>query len=128
MLCNLLQSGAHAMFFLAFSLLQNWPLSYRWIEMAKYQLTILLKWLYFFLVFFFVYNDGNSFSSIFMVCGNMDLLVLETRVQGISQGFNIFAKFSLSVNNLIIILLQIATWSFNVLTSPTKTKMNLVAN
>ncbi len=80
--------------------------------MAKYQVKILLKWLYFLFLFFFVYNDGDSFSSIFMVCGNMDLLVVETRLQGTSQGFNIFAKFILLVNNLVIILLQIATLFF----------------
>jgi hypothetical protein len=48
-----------------------------------------------------------------MVCGNMDLLVVEIRLQETIQGFNIFAKFILVVNNLVIILLQIATWSFN---------------
>jgi hypothetical protein len=81
---------------------------------AKYQVTILLKWSYFifFIFFYFVYNDGDSFSSIFMVCGNMDLLVGETWLQGTSQGFNIFAKFILLVNNLVIILLQIATLFF----------------
>jgi hypothetical protein len=78
-----------------------------------------------FLNIIFVYNDGDSFSSIFMVCGNMDLLVVETRLQGTSQGFNIFAKFIFVVNNLVKILLQIATWFFNILTSPTKTKINL---
>lgn len=60
-----------------------------------------------------MYNDGDSFSSIFMVCANMYLLMVETRFQGTIQGFNIFAKFILLVNNLDIILLQIATWSFN---------------
>jgi hypothetical protein len=71
-----------------------------------------LFFFFIFLFFNFVYNDGDSFSSIFMVCGNMDLLVGETWLQGTSQGFNIFAKFILLVNNLVIILLQIATLFF----------------
>jgi hypothetical protein len=68
--------------------------------------------IFFIFYFLIVYNDGDSFSSIFMVCGNMDLLVIETRLQGTSQGFNIFANFILLVNNLVIILLQIATLFF----------------
>ncbi len=66
----------------------------------------------FFKIYIFGYNDGDSFNSILMVCGNMDLLVVETRLQGTSQGFNIFAKFILLVNNLVIIFLQIATLVF----------------
>ncbi len=41
---------------------------------------ILLICLYVF--FWGVCNDGNSFSSVFTVCGNVDLLVVEARLKG----------------------------------------------
>jgi hypothetical protein len=47
----------------------------------KYQVKILLICLY--VCFFWgVYNDGDSFSSVFTVRGNMDLLVVEARLKG----------------------------------------------
>ncbi len=59
---------------LTFPLLLNWPLSSR-LGGLRSQNTlseILIRWLNM-LFFFSVYNDSNSFSSISMVCGNMDI-------------------------------------------------------
>ncbi len=39
--------------------------------MEKYELKILLICMY--VLFWGVYNGGDSFSSVFMVCGKMDL-------------------------------------------------------
>jgi hypothetical protein len=53
---------------------------------AKYQVKILVIFFSFF--FWGVYNDDNSFSSVFMVCGNMDLLMVEARLKRKGQGFD----------------------------------------
>jgi hypothetical protein len=55
-------------------------------EVAKYQVKILL--ICFYVFSWGVYNDGDSFSPVFMVCGNMNLLVVEARLKAKGQGFS----------------------------------------
>jgi hypothetical protein len=88
-------------FFLAFSLLLNWPLSFMLCKL-RWQNTKWKYWLHEYILFYFLaYNDGESLVQFSWYVATWTLVV-ETRLQEKGQGFS----------NLMVILLQ-NTWASN---------------
>jgi len=55
-------------------------------------------------MFLFLYNDGDSFSLVLELCGNMNLLGVNARLRGKPESFSNLTNFHYIVNNLTIAL------------------------